>query len=252
MKVALIIPAAGIGKRFSKNEKKQFYEINNKPILFYTLKRLLLSYDFYELIVGINKEDTDILNNIILSLKEDKFLKEKISNIKIFQGLGGAERVNTVLNCIKESTSDFVAIHDGVRPFVNSDVIQNVIEAGIKYNAAICAMPIRDTIKRASNNHDLIEISETVSRDNLYLAHTPQVFNREIIIQAIEFSLKHNLNITDEASAYEFYSENNKEGENSLFNLNKVHIVMSNYENIKVTYAEDKAIINTFFNLYFN
>lgn len=246
MKVALIIPAAGIGKRFSANEKKQFYEINNKPILFYTIKRLLESYDFHELIIGINDEDSIAINNIIADLKSDPKVGQKInSNLIIKTAKGGKERVNTVFNCINQSESDFVAVHDAVRPFVNTTVIQNVIHAGINHNGAICGLPVRDTVKKVNNNNDLIDILETIPRDNLYLAHTPQVFNKSMLIKAMEESINKNIPITDEASAFEyFYSQNKDESY-------KVQIVLSNYDNIKVTYAEDKELIHAFFHKYF-
>ncbi len=225
MGISLIIPAAGIGKRFSKDKKKQFIDINGKPLIYWTIKRLLEAYNFTELIIGSNENDIEYINNILNKLN---------ISIPIIFAEGGEERANTVLNCIKKSNCEFVAIHDSVRPFASNKTISDTIKKAFEYNACICVLPVRDTLKKCNNNF----INNTLSRDNLYLAHTPQVFKKDIIKKVLQTAINNNIIVTDEASACEIEQI-------------PVYTVLSNYENIKVTYYEDIDIINLYKNKFF-
>lgn len=223
--VALIIPAAGIGKRFSENIKKQFYEFDSKPVIYWTIKRLFTAYKFDELVIGLNDEDINYMENIIEDLQ---------INVPVVYASGGKERMNTVLNCIEKSSCSYVAVHDSIRPFVSDETVKNVIEKAISTNAAICGIPVRDTMKKCNNG----KILSTVPRDNMYLAHTPQVFKKDIIYNALRKAIDDKVLVTDEASACEYMGI-------------PVDIVLSNYENVKVTYAEDIDLINLFKNKFF-
>lgn len=223
--ITLIIPAAGIGKRFSNDNKKQFVEFDGKPLIYWTIKRLFDAYKFHELVIGLNKEDINYMENIVSEFK---------LNIPVKYGNGGEERANTVLNCIEIAASDFVAVHDSVRPFVNDSTISNVIESAFTNNASICGIPVRDTVKKCDNNKILF----TISRDNMFLAHTPQVFKKDVIYNALKKAIDDKVLVTDEASACEYMGI-------------PVNMVLSNYENVKVTYAEDIELINLFKNEFF-
>ncbi len=223
MRVALIIAAAGIGKRFSNNIKKQFYEIDNKPVIYWTLKKLTSLYKFSEIIIGIDNNDIEFVNRI---------LSDFSFNIKLVEG--GDTRTKTVLNCISNSNSDIVLIHDAVRPFITKQIIDDVIDNAVKYDGAIPALKVRDTVKSVINNC----INNTIDRELLYLAHTPQGFKRIEIKEAIEKSIKDNIEITDESSAMEYCNK-------------KIVVVNSNYDNIKITFYEDIDIINILKNKYF-
>lgn len=223
MKVALIIAAAGIGKRFSDNIKKQFYEIDKKPILYWTIKKLISLYNFDEIIIGVNNNDIEFINGILSDF-----------NVEIKLVEGGDTRTKTVLNCVSCSCSDIVLIHDAVRPFITKKIVDNVIENAIKYDGAIPALKVRDTVKSVNDNF----IKNTIDRELLYLAHTPQGFKRIEIKEAIEKSIKDNIEITDEASAMEYCNK-------------KVVVVNSNYDNIKITFSDDIEIIEILKNKYF-
>lgn len=225
MSISLIIPAAGVGKRFSANIKKQFTEIDGMPLIYWTIKRLVTAYNFDELIIGLNQDDIKFMDTVISNLK---------LNIQYIYAEGGKERANTVFNCLLKSNCSYVAIHDSVRPFVSSHVVINIIDKAYQSNAAICGMPVRDTVKKV--NGSIIE--NTVSRDSLFLAHTPQVFKKDIILNALRSALENNIIVTDEASACEYAGI-------------KVDTVLSNYENIKVTYAEDMSLIQLFKEKFF-
>jgi 2-C-methyl-D-erythritol 4-phosphate cytidylyltransferase len=217
MKVSAIIPAAGVGSRFSKNIKKQFFEINQKPIIYYTILSLIKAYDFEEIIIGCGKDDFNFVEEILKSLN--------INNFKIVNG--GEQRSDTVYNCLLENQSDFVLIHDSVRPFVKKEIINTVIEDAFKIGASICALPVRDTVKQINQNI----VKKTIDRDILILSHTPQVFNSNKLLSILKMIKNKSILITDEAMAFEIAGE-------------KVSWVKSSPENIKITYTEDMEIIN--------
>lgn len=225
MSISLIIPAAGVGKRFSANIKKQFTEIDGKPLIYWTIKRLTTAYHFDEIIIGLNQDDIKFMDTVISELK---------LNIPHIYAEGGKERANTVLNCLLKSQCSYAAVHDSVRPFVSNQVVLNTVNKAFNFNAAICGMPVRDTVKKV--NGSIIE--RTVSRDNLFLAHTPQVFKKDIILNALHSAIENNVIVTDEASACEYAGIH-------------VETVLSNYENIKVTYAEDIDLIQIFKGKFF-
>ena len=216
MGIDVIIPAAGIGSRFSDKIKKQFFLIKGEPVFFHTLKKLSSSYSFNKFIIGASKDDFNFI--------EENLNKLKISNYRLVAG--GKERKDTVCNCLKHSESDFVLIHDAVRPFVKKNVILNVIEKAFNANAAICGLFVKDTVKEVVNN----EIVKTLNRDLIFLAHTPQVFKTELIKKSMEFVDVNKLSVTDEAQAVELYG-------------GTVSIVSSNKDNIKITVMEDIEII---------
>jgi 2-C-methyl-D-erythritol 4-phosphate cytidylyltransferase len=212
MRISAVIPAAGVGKRFSAKMKKQFFELNGKPILYYTLLALNKAYPFDEFIVGATADDFPVI--------EELAKEAGIANLQLSQG--GAERVDTVLNAIQLATGDYVAVHDAVRPFVDKITVSNVINLAIKFGAAIPTLPARDTIKVVKDGY----IEQTLDRDHIYMAHTPQVFNREQLIEAIMKAKADNIPLTDEASAFEYAGY-------------RVKVSPSSPDNIKITQFED-------------
>ncbi|UOD34379.1 2-C-methyl-D-erythritol 4-phosphate cytidylyltransferase [Deferribacteraceae bacterium V6Fe1] len=210
--VSAIIPAAGIGKRFSDKEKKQFYLINGKPILYYTLKALQCSFSFLEYIIGARKEDFDFIKSVCSDLN--------IKNCKLV--LGGKERFDTVYNCLCESSGEYVLIHDAVRPFITKQLVTNCLELAQKYSAAVCGITPRDTVKQINDGI----IDKTIERDKLILTHTPQVFEKKLLQKALQYQRENSLFITDEAMAVELIGNN-------------VYVTQSNFSNIKLTQPED-------------
>jgi len=210
--VSAIIPAAGIGKRFSHKEKKQFYLINGKPILYYTLQSLQCSFPFLEYIIGSVKEDFNLIKNVCSDLN--------IKNYKLV--LGGKERFDTVYNCLCESFGEYILIHDAVRPFITKQLVINCLELAQKHSAAVCGVTPRDTVKQTKDGI----IDKTIKRDTLILTHTPQVFEKNLLQKALEYQKENSLFITDEAMAVELIG-------------NTVYVTQSNYSNIKLTHPED-------------
>lgn len=226
MTVALVIPAAGVGERFSKEIKKQFYLIDGEPILYFTLKKMLSLYKFDEVILGINDGDKELVHGIISLLPAD---------IPFKTASGGDTRARTVMNCLETASSELVLVHDAVRPFVDERTVADVIVKAGEFGGAIPVIKIRDTVKRAENG----VIVETVDREGLYLAHTPQGFRRNILKEAMNAAFNGGFSVTDEASAMELFKKS-------------VYMVPSTPDNIKITYTEDIQTVNMLKSKYFS
>ena len=212
MRIDVLIPSAGIGKRFSNSVKKQFFKMKDKPILYYTLDKLKRTHDFNHFIIGVLKEDFELAEQ-----------SAYLANLKSFELVEGCEkRQDTVYSCLSKSRSDFVMVHDAVRPFVSQDVIRKTIDLGLQTGAAICVLPVKDTLKLVKGD----KICSTVDRNKYVLTHTPQVFKTIILTKALEYVRTKNINITDDAQAVEIIDVD-------------INYTLSNYENIKITFLED-------------
>lgn len=215
-KLWAIIPAAGSGSRFSKTELKQYQMIQGQTVLEHTVARLnqlpLTGY-----VLAINEKD-DVAQTLAFSNIE-----------KAYFCFGGQERVHSVLNALEylssiASEEDWVFVHDAARPCVSFDCLTNLFNTAIEQNqAAILAIPVRDTLKRVVVG---TEIQATVDRSTLWQAQTPQIAQLGVLKKAIQQALVDGATITDEASALEHIGE-------------KVSVVAGRSDNIKITYAED-------------
>jgi len=220
-RVSAIIPAGGVGKRFGLNSKKQYYLFNNKPIIYYTLEKLISAYAFYEIIIGAAKEDYEFLGKVCKQLN--------IGNVKFAEK--GAERYNTVYNAVKQSCGDYILVHDAVRPCVDKDVVVNVINSAFDSGAAICGIKPSDTVKSVEKGR----VKKTLDRNKLLMVHTPQCFIREILVKSLENILPSD-SITDDSSAVELAGYD-------------VTVVMSNPENIKITTKSDLVFLEKYVNV---
>ncbi|MGE4266058.1 MAG: 2-C-methyl-D-erythritol 4-phosphate cytidylyltransferase [Deferribacterales bacterium] len=224
MNITAIIPAAGMGKRFGGDVKKQFFEVLGHTVLYYTLTALNRAYPFKEFILGADPDDFYFLYSQ-LSMAD-------IKNYQLVQG--GGERYETVYNCLKAVTTDYVLIHDAVRPFVTEDIVRNVADAAKDTGAAICGLPVRDTLKKISGSF----VEKTVSRDEYVLSHTPQIFKTSLLKKAVENADERGIVITDEAQAME------------LFGV-RVKWAMSLSDNIKITFLNDMDMAEGLVRKYF-
>ena len=144
IKKTLILLIAGSSKRFLGKIKKQFVKINNKPLFIYTLEAML-KFKFDNIIIASLKED---LNNIKKIIDKNSLNSENIRYVE-----GGKERVYSVYNAMKfikenDIKTDFVFIHDGVRPIVSKKEIKELYDNVVKKNAVILASKVVDTIKK--------------------------------------------------------------------------------------------------------
>ena len=190
MKVSAIIPAAGSGERFG--EEKQFKLFSGRPLIFHTLKLFLQSDYIDEIIVAVPSANVDSTHRDVLSMSAGKPVKVVA---------GGTRRQDSVKNGIdvSDSHSTLVCIHDAARPFVTEDLIQRSISACEFADGAVVGIPSKDTVKFSENGL----IKETLDREKIWLAQTPQCFHKNKLLQALYNAEKENLIGTDESALME-------------------------------------------------
>lgn len=175
---AVLILAAGQSNRFGDPlTKKTFAFLDNRPVWMHSVQKFLNRPEVKQLILVVGPDD------------RAEFQKRFAANLAFLElelVEGGAERFNSVENGLKKVRSDidFVAIHDAARPCICAAWIDDVFQAAEQTGAAILAAPITGTIKKVEPSN--LRITDTVSRENLWEAQTPQVFRRDLIFEAYE------------------------------------------------------------------
>ena len=224
MKRVALIPAAGMGRRMGSSMNKQYLLLDGKPILAHTLE-LFQQADFIdEIVVVVPAEEIDYCRLHVV----EEYGLEKVRQIVA----GGAERQNSVLNGLRAldcQDDDLVLIHDGVRPFVPLAAMKRSIEIAREYDGALLAVPVKDTVKVIKD----ALVSATPPREFLWLAQTPQTFRYQIIRAAHECAYADGFTGTDDAALLE------RSGK-------KVHVVIGDYRNIKITTPEDLILAEAF------
>ncbi|WP_347940985.1 2-C-methyl-D-erythritol 4-phosphate cytidylyltransferase [Peribacillus simplex] len=209
----VVIPAAGQGKRMKAGKNKLFIELSGIPIIVYTLRVFEEDPDCRGIILSINPAEKDYFSQLIAAygLKKVKKLV-----------MGGKERQQSVYNGLQHAGEEIVLVHDGARPFINVGQISELTTAASLNGGAVIAVPVKDTIKKASNN----KVVETVERSSLWAVQTPQAFRVSILKSAYEQAEAEAFLGTDDASLLERINE-------------QVVIIEGNYDNIKITTQED-------------
>lgn len=215
--VSVIIAAAGMSNRMGSKINKQFIAVGGKPILAHTIEKFERSRYIDEIILVAKEEEIEYCRKEIV--KKYKF--KKVTNII----RGGKERQDSVYNGILalNEKSDIVLVHDGARPFVKLENIEDGIKGVEKYGACVIGVPVTDTIKVVGEDN---VISNTPRRDLLWAAQTPQCFFKEILIKGYEKALSDGYLGTDDSSIVERAGYD-------------VKMIMGSYENIKITTPED-------------
>jgi len=224
MKVIVIIPAAGLGTRMASTKKgapsKQFFEINGTPILIHTLRVFARNQQVSQIVVALRKNEMDRFSK---QLEQENLSSE----VKIVEG--GEHRQESVANAIsqlKASPDDVVLVHDAVRPFVDDEIIANVIHEVERHGAAIAGLPAVDTIKQVERAAEGAIITSTIPRERVVQAQTPQGFRYALIKRAFDNATADGFTGTDEASLVERLGES-------------VWVVMGSAKNIKITTPGD-------------
>jgi 2-C-methyl-D-erythritol 4-phosphate cytidylyltransferase len=146
---------------------------------------------------------------------------------------GGETRQQSVSNAVQVAAGDFVLVHDAARPLLSRELIARVIEAAQRNGAAIAALPVSDTVKRATRCGEANHIAETLPREEIWLAQTPQVFRRGVLLQALEAARRDGFTGTDCASLVERLCAESGQA------LHRVTLVLGEERNFKVTFAAD-------------
>ena len=214
-KVCAIILCAGNSKRYGKN--KILEQINGKYVINYSLEIFDSNKFVDEIIVGIREEDKKIFEQVI---KKNKYHK------KIILVIGGNTRSETVYICLKETNSDIVIIHDGARPNIRHEFINNLLNYMNQYVGTTLGVKAKDTIKLVDDENNILS---STNRNNTYLIQTPQCFIRKYLLE------KHRLNnsdITDDCILLE--------GDY------KIKVIEGDYTNIKITTLSDLNILKEY------
>jgi 2-C-methyl-D-erythritol 4-phosphate cytidylyltransferase len=175
MSFAVILPAAGQSRRFhDKAYKKPFAPLSGRAVWLHSAEKFMNRSDVKQLIVCISAEDRDLFD-----LKFGANIA--ILGVRVVEG--GEHRTDSVQRALEQVKSEieFVAVHDAARPCIADPWIDAVFEAARRDGAAILAAPVQATLKRADQKK---HITDTVSREGLWEAQTPQVFRRELLIEA--------------------------------------------------------------------
>ncbi len=238
-RTAAIVLAGGSGTRMGGPTPKQYVQIGEYPLIYYSLKTL--SDSFVDEIVLVCKEgEEDYCSAEIV----ERYGFSKVKSIVA----GGEERYHSVYNglkalrCVAEGdgreTCEIVFIHDGARPFLTQEILTRAYESAVRDHAAIVAVPAKDTIKMSDPDG---YTQETMQRNMMWMAQTPQVFDFYMIYDAYsrlmesEEQLEEDgIVVTDDAMVLELFTEI------------KVKLVMGDYRNIKVTTTDDLQIARLF------
>ena len=214
-KFAVILPAAGRSTRFAANKrKKPFVELKGRAVWLRTVEHFVNREDVVQTLIAVAPDDME-------------YFKEKFRPDLAFMNIdivaGGTERADTVQNALAHVRPDaeFVAVHDAARPLLAKEWIDRVFAAAEKSGAAILGVRVTSTLKRVGQDGT---IQETVSREGLWEAQTPQVFRRQLLLEA--YAQRGKLNATDEARLVEEFGH-------------KVIVVEGSPMNLKITTGED-------------
>lgn len=217
-----IIVAAGKGERMNAGENKVFLKLGNKTIIEKTVSKF---------------NDSKLIDSVIIVTREEDIsrMKEMLKNFDKVKPIiqGGKERQDSVYNGIKALESanedDIVLIHNGCNPFVSEDEIRKSIEAAKKHDTAVCAFPLKDTIKIVKQGF----VFETLSRENIWQMQTPQTMKLGIARMAFEKAYADGHYATDDVALVERLGK-------------KVKIIQCSCRNFKITTPDDYEIANGF------
>ena len=209
-KFAVILPAAGKSLRFGdKNYKKPYAPLGDRAVWLHTAERFIHRSDVCQTIVVIAEEDRESFHA--------KF-GANLAFLDIEVTIGGAERSDSVAAALKKLRPEveYVAIHDAARPCVDEKSIDAVFAAAVQTGAALLATPIVATLKRATPDEPPA-VAETTSRNGLWAAQTPQVFERSLIERA--YATATDEPATDDAQLVERLGEPVRLVEDSALNI---------------------------------
>jgi len=243
VKLAVILPAAGLGTRMQRTlpatpvaettgtSRKQFMLLEGAPILVHTVRKFVASPLVHDIVVAVREEDIEWVSDML-----GRECRGLLGDLKVVAG--GNTRQESVENALAvlDPATDLVAVHDAVRPFVDLDTIRRVVmEAGATGAAIVGIVPV-DTVKQVSGAQaGGAKVRSTISRERLILAQTPQVFRLDILRRAFEAARVDNFSGTDESSLVERLDQV------------EISVVLGSDRNIKITRPSDMDLARLFF-----
>lgn len=221
MKCTAIVLAAGQGKRMQTSVQKQFLQLGEYPVLYYSLKAFQDSAEVTDIILVTGAQEIEYCQEMFVR----KYHIDKVSEVVA----GGKERYDSVYQGLSACKgTDYVLIHDGARPFVTEDIIQRGIACAKVHHACAAGMPSKDTVKIIGNDQEVVS---TPDRSRVWNVQTPQIFSYDLVKDAYEKALKNDCSkITDDAMVVEAYGNHG------------VWLYEGSYKNIKITTPEDLEI----------
>lgn len=216
---AVIMPAAGKSSRFRDKEKKPFATLDGRAVWLRSAELFVTRADVCQCLIVVAPDDQEMF-------RRRYGPNLAFMNVRIADG--GAERFESVANALALVTpeADYIAVHDAVRPCLTEEQISAVFARAEKTGAALLGVPITETVKRVDGQQ---LVQETVPRQGLWLAQTPQVFRRAWLEEAYAKRATLGKNITDDAQLVEAAGHT-------------VHMVEGQAANIKITSRGDLAL----------
>ncbi|MCY7813519.1 2-C-methyl-D-erythritol 4-phosphate cytidylyltransferase [Bacillus spizizenii] len=215
MSYDVVIPAAGQGKRMKAGRNKLFIELKGDPVIIHTLRVFDSHRPCEKIILVINEREREHFQQLLT----DYPFQTAIELVA-----GGDERQHSVYKGLKAVKQEkIVLVHDGARPFIKHEQIDELIAEAEQAGAAILAVPVKDTIKRVQD----LQVCETIERSSLWAVQTPQAFRLSLLMKAHAEAEYRGFLGTDDASLVE-----EMEGVS-------VRVVEGSYTNIKLTTPDD-------------
>ena len=224
MKTVAIIPAGGAGKRLGSSIAKQYLLLDHVPVLVRTLKIFQQAKVIDEIVLVVPEDDLISARKQLL----DKYDLTKVTAIVA----GGNERQDSVrkgLSAIVDKCN-VVIIHDGVRPLLTEEMLNQVVAAAKSDGASSIGVKVKDTVKQTTDDN---LVAATLPRNNLWLTQTPQAFAFDVLQKAYAAAVSDKFYGTDDASLVERIGV-------------KVKMIAGSYENIKITTPDDLIIAEAF------
>jgi 2-C-methyl-D-erythritol 4-phosphate cytidylyltransferase len=230
MNVSVILPAAGLGTRMGRTapekagtSRKQFMLLEGSPILLHTIRKFVSSLEVSEIVVALRAEEMEWVRELLAA---EKFSKP----VRLVEG--GDSRQESVENALATlpSGTELVAVHDAVRPFIEHSVLEKVFAEAAETGAAIVGIVPVDTVKQVHRN----KIRQTIPRERLILAQTPQVFRFDLLKQAFAKAREDGFAGTDESSLVERLDQV------------EVSVIPGSDRNIKITKPSDMDLARLF------
>lgn len=214
--LGVIVVAAGKGTRMGTAESKQYLLLQDKPILVHTLERFNSLSLVAEIVLVTGAED-------VARCQEwtQQYGLQKVTAVIA----GGTERQYSVQKGLNAIHTEWVMVHDGVRPFVEEHDIEACYQEALKTGAAVLAVPVKDTIKQVNTSGTIVA---TPDRQSLWAIQTPQTFRHADLVRAHEEADQSSFVGTDDAMLVERLGV-------------PVKVVQGSYTNIKITTPEDLA-----------